>query len=345
MAREERSHVRKRRRGCFSGCLTKILLLLGLCAVLFVGACVLGFVKTDPQTGAPQLSLEGAGLGSVSLDSLKEIDLPEIGGLEDAAGLLGGLSLPGWDYGVNATGLTVKTLRAGKGEAILVCADGYTMLVGGGSGMGIGLTAQLLLSGVKHLNAVVALSSDQEQIGGLPLAMTLMQPDYLLHQDSQVKGTAYNRLIRTAEKSSKTQLLTPQRGLTFSLGRATVTVIGPARTAHTDQRDDGLSLRVDYGNTSVLVMGTITEAGERELISSGVPLDADVLICAQGGSEEATCQPFVAAVSPAYALTTGEEAANSVKVRLQRAGAQVYAMENSGVMTAYSDGYTISVKE
>ena len=44
MAREERSHIRKRRRGCISGCLTNILLLLGLAALLFVGACVRGFV-------------------------------------------------------------------------------------------------------------------------------------------------------------------------------------------------------------------------------------------------------------------------------------------------------------
>ena len=63
MAREAKSHVRKRRRGCISGCLTNILLLLGLAALLFVGACVLGFVKNDPETGAPSLSLDGvAGL-------------------------------------------------------------------------------------------------------------------------------------------------------------------------------------------------------------------------------------------------------------------------------------------
>ncbi|MDO4741505.1 MAG: hypothetical protein Q4A66_12630, partial [Eubacteriales bacterium] len=82
MAREERSHVRKRRRGCLGGCLTKILLLLGLCAVLFVGACVLGVVKSDPETGAPSLSLDGAGLGGVNLESLKEMELPDLGGRE-----------------------------------------------------------------------------------------------------------------------------------------------------------------------------------------------------------------------------------------------------------------------
>ena len=198
MAREERSQVKKRRRrGCLGGCLTRIMLLLGLCALVFVGACVLGFVKNDPETGKPSLSLGGAledislpDLGSVSLPNLSGIELPSgADGLQDAAQkAISGLSA--WPYAVSQSGLTVKTLRAGKGEAVLVCADGYTMLLGGGSGMGASLTAQLLLSGVGHLNAVVAMGSDAASIGGLPLAMTLMQPDYLLYPSSQTKGTA-----------------------------------------------------------------------------------------------------------------------------------------------------------
>ena len=330
MAREGRSHVRKRRRGCLSGCLTNILLILGLAALLFVGACVLGFVKNDPETGAPSLSLDGvAGLENLHLP---DVSLPDV-------------SLPGWAYGVSKTGLTVKTLRAGDGEAVLVCADGYTMLLGGGSGMGVALTGQLLLCGVSHLNAAVAMSSQQSQIGGLPLAITLMPPQYLLFQDSQTKGAAYNRLIAQAQRSSSIQAIVPEQGLSFMLGRARVTFIGPARTAHTDERDDGLSVRIDYGSTSVLVMGSITAGGERELISSRVNLDADALICALGGSEEATCAEFVSAVSPRIALMTGKSPANAVKVRLTRAGAQVYTAKEHGVMTLISDGETIQIKE
>ena len=326
MAREAKSHVRKRRRGC----LTNILLLLGLAALLFVGACVLGFVKNDPETGAPSLSLDGvAGLTNLRLP---DVSLPDV-------------TLPGWAYGVSKTGLTVKALRAGDGEAVLVCADGYTMLLGGGSGMGVTLTGQLLLCGVSHLNAAVAMSSQQSQIGGLPLAITLMPPQYLLFQDSQTKGAAYNRLIAQAQKKSGIQAIVPEQGLSFMLGRARVTFIGPARTAHTDERDDGLSVRIDYGSTSVLVMGAITAGGERELVSSGVNLDADALICALGGSEEATCAELVSAVSPSIALMTGKSPANAVKVRLTRAGAQVYTAKEHGVMTLVSDGETIQIKE
>lgn len=326
-------------------------MLLGLCALVFVGACVLGFVKNDPQTGKPSLSLGGAGidvslpeLGSVSLPDLSGMKIPSgAEGLQDAAQkAIAGMSA--WPYAVGQSGLTVKTLRAGKGEAVLVCADGYTMLLGGGSGMGAALTAQLLLSGVGHLNAVVAMGSDADSIGGLPLAMTLMQPEYLLYPSSQTKGTAYNRLMDTAQKSSKTQLMAAKPGISFMLGLAQVTIIGPAKTPHVDERNDGLSVRIDYGQTSVLVLGGITASGERELITSKVNLDTDALVCAQGGSEEATCQELVEAVSPRIALLTGKNPANAVRVRLMRVGADVYCREDFGVMTLFSDGQTMTAK-
>lgn len=347
---KEHSHVKKRRRGCLGGCLTRILLLLGLGAVLLVGACVLGFVKNDPETGKPELTFENIGSGSLNLPDLGGLTLPDLGQIALPEGAFSGAAelakqgLGAWQYAVSRSGLTVKTLRAGSGEAVLVCADGYTMLVGGGSGMGAALTAQLLLCGAGHLNAAVALSADAAQIGGMPLAMTLIRPDYLIYQDSQTKGCAYNRLVETANKSGKTQLITPKQGLSFMLGRARVTIIGPARIAHTDERDDGLSLRIDYGNTSVLIMGTITASGERELITSRVNLDADALICSLGGGEEATSQAFVQAVSPSAALLTGSEPANAVRVRLTRAGAEVYTMKEHGVITLVSDGQTIAVQ-
>ena len=123
------------------GCLTRMILLLGLCALLLVGACVLGFVKNDPATGKPELSLDGI----KELDSLNlpPLALPDVGTLMEKVSLPETVALPGWAYGVNGEGLTIKTLRAGEGEAVLICADGYTMLAGGGSGMGIALTGQL----------------------------------------------------------------------------------------------------------------------------------------------------------------------------------------------------------
>lgn len=332
MARE-RSHVRKRRRGCLSGCLTNILLLLGAAALLFVVACSFGIIRNDPQTGAPYVTFEEFGLGQLDLSGF----IPETFALSD-------LELPqiDWPYRVNRTGLTVKTLRAGDGEAVLVCSDGYTMLLGAGGGSGALLCGQLLLCGVNRLSAAVAMQSAQEQLGGMALAVKLMKPGYLLYPDTQVKTSAYNAMMTAADGVEGLTLLAPQQGLTFALGRAQVTVIGPKNRHHTDERDDGLSIRIDYGDTSVLVMGGVTGDGERELISSA-PVDADVLIASSGGSAVGTGTEFAEAVSPEYALLTGSDPANAVKVRLERTGAQVYTAQEHGVMTVFSDGQRLIV--
>lgn len=131
MAREGRSHVRKRKKGCLVGCLTNLLLVLGVAALLFVGAHVLGFVKSDPQTGAPTLRFDNLPEIKLGDFDLSKIELPDVSKLTE--------KLLKWAYGVNPNGLTIKTLRAGDGEAVFVCADGYTMLVGAGSGTGAAL--------------------------------------------------------------------------------------------------------------------------------------------------------------------------------------------------------------
>ena len=329
-----RSHVKKRRRGCLGGCLTKIILLLGLCALLFVGACVSGVVSIDQETGAPQVSFEDVKLPS----ALENMTLPE---LDLSALSAKGFSLPGWEYSLTPSGLTVKTLRAGGGEAVLVCCDGYTMLLGAGEN-GLLTAGQMLLCGVKNLSVAAMLSVESGQMGGMNAVLALGKPAYFLYPDTQTKTSAYNVLLERAQQGGA-QLISPEQGLTFSLGRATVRVIGPKYKHHKDERDDGLSIRIDYGQTSVLVMGTITQAAERELISSGAPLDADVLICARGGAEEATSLQLVEAVTPQIALMTGKEPANSIKVRLERTGCKVYTVKENGVMTLVSDGQDITL--
>ncbi len=328
MGRKKHSYVRKKpRHGCLTGCLIHLLLLLGVLSLLFVGACVLGFVRNDPQTGKPSLTVPEWFPVDVT-----EIRLPDLG------------DLPKWAYRVQKTGLTVKTLRAGDGEAVLVCSDGYTMLLGAGDGGGASLLAQLLLCGVGHIDAAVALSAEEGQTGAMAAAVRLGRPKYLIYQNSQVKTEAYNRMMEAAQKTEGLQLIVPVQGLTFSLGRATVTIIGPVRTHHTDERDDGLSVRIDYGATSVLIMGTVTEVGESEMVSSQAYLRADALICARGGAVGATSARLVQCVSPRIALLTSREADTGAIARLERVGARVCTAAEYGVMTLTSDGSTLSVE-
>ncbi len=321
MAREERSRVHKRRRGCLTGCLTRLLLLLGVFALVFVGVHVLGMVRNDPQTGAPSISFDHV--------KLPEIEIPDFS--ETIS------SLPPWPYSVHPSGMTVKTLRAGKSQAVLICADGYTLLCGEGGALVYG---QMLLSRVNRLSAAVVLGSSDAEIGGMPLMLSLARPEYLFYQDSQIKGKAYQKLMTEAQRTG-TKGIVPEPGFSFTLGRARVTFIGPARKHHTESGDDNLSLRVDYGGTSVLLMGGGGAGAEREIVNSGVPMRADALIAL--GNAGTLSLELVNAVQPRMALLTGKMPENSVQIRLQRIGTQVFTAKEYGVMTLFSDGQNLKV--
>lgn len=58
MAREGRSHVRKRKKGCLVGCLTNLMLLLGVIALVLVGRACAGLCGKRSATGAPTLKLD-----------------------------------------------------------------------------------------------------------------------------------------------------------------------------------------------------------------------------------------------------------------------------------------------
>lgn len=320
MARGERSRVKKRRRGCLTGCLTRLLLLLGVFSLVFVGVHVLGLVENDPETGAPSITFDHV--------KLPEIEIPDFSQTLS--------KLPPWPYSVHPSGLTVKTLRAGGSQAVLICADGYTLLCGEGGALVYG---QMLLSRVNRLSAAVVLGSSDAEIGGMPLMLSLARPEYLFYQDSQIKGKAYQKLMSEAQRTG-TKGIVPQAGFSFALGRARVTFVGPARTHHTQSEDDNLSLRVDYGGTSVLLMGGGAAGAEREIVGSGVPMKADALIAL--GNDGTLSLELVNAVRPRFALLTGKNPANSVQIRLQRGGTQVFTAKEYGVMTLFSDGRNLT---
>ena len=66
-------------------------------------------------------------------------------------------------------------------------------------------------------------------------------------------------------------------------------------------------------------------------------------IHAAAPEETISFSPFEV-IQPGVAFVTGKNPANSVRIRLQKAGATVYAAKENGVMTLYSDGQKITVQ-
>ena len=325
MAKEKRSRIRKRR-GCLSGCLARLLMLLGFLALVFVGVHLFGFVQNDEETGEPRLTF---GKEPVPL-------LPgDIG--NGISALLS--SIPSWPYGIRSEGMTLKILRGGRGQALLLCCDGYTAMIGGGSETySAGL--QMLLCGVSRLDAAVIPSSDGKDAGGMAFVIQTGKPSYLFLTGIVTQTAEWQRMEKAFPENRR---IIPTPGLSFNLGRGRVTFVGPGSEGYTANENRSLSLRVDYGGTSILIPGRMPKDGEQNLLSSRAVINADVLIAANGGEEGATGESLIAAVKPRIAVCTGNLDWR-VKARLQSAGAAVYTVKEHGVMTIRSDGTDVRIE-
>ena len=66
-------------------------------------------------------------------------------------------------------------------------------------------------------------------------------------------------------------------------------------------------MRLTLGASNVLLTGDAGEDLERSLLSSGIPLEAEVLKVAHHGSRSSTSAPFLEAVRPRFAILSSRE--------------------------------------
>jgi len=249
--------------------------------------------------------------------------------------------------------LHVYFLNVGQGDAILVVApDGRQILVDGGPSPTALLSelGDLLPFWDRSLDLVALTHPDGDHITGLiPLldryrvAQVLDTPlsDAAAEAVSWLAGLAQNGVPRTYA----------QRGMRLPVGDLTITVLHPGPTPLTgtasDDNNNCIVLRLDYGATCLLLTGDAEQAAEADMLAVGLPLRCDVLKVGHHGSNGATSAQFVAAVAPTVAViqvgadNTFGHPHPGVLERL--AGVEVLRTDLNGRIEVVSDGRRVWV--
>ena len=250
--------------------------------------------------------------------------------------------------------LHVYFLDVGQGDAILVQApDGRQILVDGGPSP----TALLNELGAvlpfwdRSLDLVVLTHPDGDHITGLiPLLDRYRVAQVLDVPQSDAAPEAVPWLERlTARGVPRTRA---QRGMRLPIGDLGVTVLHPGPTQLTgtvsDDNNNAVVLRLDYGETSLLLTGDAESEAEADMIAAGLHLRADVLKIGHHGSNGASSPAFIAAVAPRLAvIQVGAENTfghphPALLERLQ--GVEVLRTDQNGRIELVSDGQRWSVE-
>lgn len=235
----------------------------------------------------------------------------------------------------------------GQADAALIIADGDAMLIDGGNvGDGDDVVASVKALGVTDLEAVVSSHSDEDHLGGLPDVLEAFEVDTLYVDGKPADTRIYQRFCDVAAEKGLS-FTDPSPGDSFALGESTVTFLGPVSLS-SDPNENSVVLRIDYGKTSYLFTGDAMMKEEKEIVTSGVNLDVDVLKVGHHGAAESSAYVFLREVMPTYAVIsvgTGNKyghPTDETLSRLRDVGAAIYRTDELGEIICRSDGVNIA---
>ena len=157
---------------------------------------------------------------------------------------------------------------------------------------------------------------------------------------------AFQRVMRAAETANLT-ITVPGVGDTFTLGGATVTVLGPQKH-YSDVNDQSLILRVDYGSNAFLFTGDAEYQSETDVLDAGENVRCDVIKAGHHGSRTSTGYRLLYEAQPKYAVIScgaGNEYGHphdDTLSRLRDADVTVYRTDLNGTVVCRSDGTNLT---
>ena len=200
-----------------------------------------------------------------------------------------------------SSGIRVRALDVGQGDAFLVEFDGRTLLVDGGPDPNR-LLAELgasLPPWNRRIDVIVLTHAHADHADGLIGVLERYEVGVAIEPVGLNPGT-----VATAWGDRIARAHVPRRavsaGMRMRVGDATLAVLAPDGDPRVDV--PSLVLRLERGSFSILFMGDATEQAQADLLLSPGSLAARVYVPPHHGAASAYAVPLVDAVRPSAAL-------------------------------------------
>jgi competence protein ComEC len=255
--------------------------------------------------------------------------------------------------------LHVSFLDVGQGDAILIqTPNGQDILIDGGPDpqeINLELSEQLPFWD-RTIDLVVCTQPHADHVTGLIDVLQRYKVKQVLDPGVPYDSAIYQEWLRLIE-DREIEYSIARSGQEINLGSGIkIEVLNPPESLWEGTSDDvdnnGVVLRLSWGQVSFLLTADIREEAEFELIGQRANLRSTVLKVAHHGSDTSTSQQFLAAVAPELAIVsvgannTFGHPSSEIRGRLiERLGEDnVYRTDEDGTIEFITDGERLWVK-
>lgn len=241
--------------------------------------------------------------------------------------------------------MTVHFLDVGQGSAVLFEVNDQVMVFdGGGRETASFVVAYLKALAIDQVDVLISSHYDADHLNGLVGILHAFPVRQVYDADYATDSRVYQS-FKSFIQEQRIPETVPIAGQSFPIGEVLVTFIAPDTYGNPDENDDSLAIRVEFGQTRMVIMGDTTADAEQRMLEQD--LSADVYYAAHHGSNGSNSRALLAEVQPSAVVIScgadndyghpGEHALS----RIQETGADLYRTDQQGTIVATSDGETI----
>ena len=201
-------------------------------------------------------------------------------------------------------------IDVGQGDAALIRTEWGDVLIDAGTNSSEDeLKAYLDALGVTDIEYAVFTHPHEDHIGGADMVLNTYNVKRVIMPNATATSKTFERMMDAIE-AENCEVIEAVPDSVFKVGELVCTVLAPISEKYSNTNNYSVVIRMDYGETSVLFTGDAEVDSEAEMLARyGLKgtLDCDLLKAGHHGSDTSSCQEFLDAVTPAFAvISVGE---------------------------------------